>query len=75
MATLTITTTASQDSRIASAFGRYMNLKDANNQPRNATGAEVKQAVIDWLKMTVRETEQAVAREAANASVTDITPT
>jgi hypothetical protein len=74
MATLTIDTTGF-DQRIAAAFGRVLNLKDANGNARNATGPEVKQAVIGWLKMTVRETEQAVAREQAQATVTDISPT
>lgn len=74
MATFSITTPANQDARIAAAFGRILNLKDAQGAQRSATGAEVKQAVIDWLKLSVREQEQADARDAADASVTDVTP-
>ena len=75
MATFSITTPPAQDSRILAAFGRALNTKDANGAARNATGPEVKQAIIDWLKLTVLETEQAVQREAAQAAVTEITPT
>ena len=77
MATFTLTTPAAQDARITAAFGKILNLKDNATppQPRVATGAEVKQAILDWLKMSVLEREQADAREASSATVTSITPT
>lgn len=74
MATFSITTPANQDARIAAAFGKILNLKDAQGVQRSATGAEVKQAIIEWLKLSVREREQADGRAAADAAVTDITP-
>ena len=75
MATITINTQANQDSRIQTAFGKILNLRDAQGNYRLATGAEIKQATIDWLKQSVREREQADAREAAQSTVTDVTPT
>jgi hypothetical protein len=51
-ATLTITTDASQDTRIAPAFGAKLNLG------RNATGAEVKADLIAYLRRVVYEYEQ-----------------
>ncbi len=77
MATFTITTPAAQDARILAAFTKILNPKDNATppQPRNATGADVKQAILDWLKMSVMEREQADARETAQATVTSITPT
>lgn len=69
MATLTITTTAPQDARIVTAFGRYLGF------PSDATGPQVKQAVIDFMINVVREYERKVAADAAAAAVTPITPT
>ena len=77
MATFTITTPAAQDARITAAFGKILHLKDNATppQPRVATGPEVKQAIVNWLKMSVLEREQADARETASTTVTEITPT
>lgn len=75
MATITITTPANQDTRIAAAIGQRLNLRDASNAPRSATGAEVKQWLVDQMKLCVREVEAYNARVAADASVTDVTPT
>ena len=58
MGTLTITTTAPQDARIVDAFGKYLNLG------RDATGAEVKQTVINMLKQVVFDQERQTAVEA-----------
>ncbi len=52
MATLTITTTASQDARIVVAFGAYLGLG------RNATAAEIKADVIDYVRRTVQSQER-----------------
>lgn len=51
MATLTITTTAAQDARIVAAFGKRLGLG------RNATGAEVKAAIITYIKNMVQMQE------------------
>jgi len=77
MANFTITTPAAQDARIVAAFGKILGTKDNATppQPRNATGAEVKAAIVAWLKLSVFEREQADQRETAQATVTEITPT
>lgn len=69
MGSLTINTTAPQDARIVAAFGKRLNLG------RDATGLEVKQAVIQMLIRAVQEQEQDDAVAAAAAGVTPITPT
>ena len=48
LATMTITTTGAQDTRIVVAFGHYLGL------PRDATAAEVKANVIDYIRNVVR---------------------
>lgn len=60
MASVTITTTASQDVRLAPAFGDRLKLG------RNATTAEVKAWLVDQLRNVVQEYE---ARQAAAAVV------
>ena len=77
MANFTITTPAAQDARITAAFGKILNLVDNATppQPRVATGAEVKQAILAWLRLSVLEREQADARETAQATVNPINPT
>lgn len=69
MATLTITTTSQQDARIVAAFGAELGLG------RNATAAEVKAAIINYVKTVVYEREKAAARVSAEAAVTTIDPT
>ena len=70
MATMTISTTGAQDTRIVAAFGAKF------NPPRNATAAEVKADIIGYLKGVVHsyETAQAAAT-AANAVVAMADPT
>lgn len=75
MATLTITTTASQDARIVVAFGAELGLRDAQGVIRNATAAEVKAAVIAYITQVVLEREKTAARVSAEAAVTPIAPT
>lgn len=57
MGTLTINTSPAQDTRIASAFGKYLNaqnLSDPENPvPRNATATEVKAQIINFIKNVV----------------------
>ena len=76
MATLTITTTAPQDSRIVAAFGTYLGLKDAQGVPRVATAAEVKANVIAYITGVVHGQEYNTVKATAEASLpTQITPT
>ncbi len=74
MPTLSITTNASQAQRIATAFGRLKNRRETDRTPRDATGAEVKAEVIDFIKQVVISYEQDVAMQAASNAVPDITP-
>lgn len=68
MGTLTINTTGAQDARIVDAFGKRLNLG------RNATGAEVKQQVIQFIVNAVQEHEQRTAVQTALAGITPIDP-
>ena len=63
MATLTITTTAPQDARIVAAFGRYLGL------PGNASAAQVKTEVFNFIRLTVADQERKAAEAAALATV------
>lgn len=69
MGTLTITTSAQHDTRIVAALGKHLNLG------RNATGAEVKAWIVNYLKAMVLEQEKLAAAVAAVATVTEINPT
>ncbi len=69
MATLTITTTAPQDSRIAPAFGSRLGLAG------NANAAQVKAEVIQFIRSVVQDYEIRVAAKAAADAVTTIDPT
>ena len=69
MATLTITTTPAQDAKIVEAFGAHLELG------RNATAAEVKQAVIKFVVDVVHNHETAKLARAAIAGAERITPT
>lgn len=69
MATLTITTTGAQDARIVVAFGHKLGF------PRNATAAEVKADVIEYIKGVVLADERRIAAEAAALAVNPIEPT
>ena len=73
MAVLTITTTAAQDARIIAAFGTKLNLG------RNATGAEVKADIVDYLRQLVLRIERdaaiAAASNTAAAGIATLDPT
>ena len=71
MATLTINTTSSQDARIVDAFGKYLSLVDGSGDPRNATGSEVKAALINFLKGVVFDQERKTAHEAVTIGPLD----
>ena len=72
MGTLTINTTAPQDARLTAAFGTRLGLVDGNGDPRDATGSEIKDEVINLLRKIVRQQEQVAARVVADAGVADI---
>ena len=56
---MTITTTAGQDTRIVAAFGKYLGL------PGNATAAQVKTEIFNFVRQIVAEQEKRTAEEAA----------
>jgi hypothetical protein len=72
MGTLTINTTAGQDTRIQAAFGARLGTVDGNGDPRDATGAEVKDELINLIKTIVLQYEKNEAASAAAGAVTDI---
>jgi hypothetical protein len=51
MAQIIINTSPAQDQRLTHCFGVYLSLG------RDATGAEVKRALTDWMEVTVRRVE------------------
>lgn len=65
MPTLTITTTAGQASRVASAVGMELGLRGSDGLQRDATNAEVK----DWLISKARQLVQAHEIRIAQAAV------
>ena len=54
MATFTITTPGAQDARILAAFGKRLGL------PGDATGAQVKQQIVQFLINAVQEQQTTV---------------
>lgn len=63
MATLTITTTAAQDARLVVAFGAHLGLG------RNATAAEIKADIVQYLVRVVKANEEKAAVAAAVAAI------
>lgn len=59
--TTTITTTAQDDQRLATAFGTRLGLG------RNANAAEIKNALINWLRAVVIEEERVAAERQQSA--------
>ena len=74
MPKLMITTSAAQAQRIATAFGRLKNRRKPDKTKRDATAAEVKADVIDFIRSVVINHEQDVAMQAASDAVPEITP-
>lgn len=68
--TVSITLTTAQVTRLETDLGIIRNLKDAQGNPRAATAAEVKQAVIDQLVGIVQQAELVPAQAAASAAAT-----
>lgn len=71
MAVLTVTTPGGEDARIQAAFGKYLGLAGG----ASASGAQIKQAVMDWMKSVVRQQETYTATASAAAGVVDVSPT
>lgn len=67
---MTINTTSAQDARLLKAFGQQLSTQDItdpeNPVPRDATPAEVKQQVIQFLKGVVHAQERRAEIEAIN---------
>jgi len=62
---MTITTTTAQDQRLVVAMGAYLKLKDAQGDPRNATGAEVRIGILRIIEKAVFEEEKKAKGRAA----------
>jgi len=63
MGQIVINTTANQDVRIAHAFGVYLGTLDVNGLPRDATAAEVKHALTNFLEITTHAVEDSEKKE------------
>ena len=74
MPSFTLTVDVTQAQRIATAFGRYWQLKDAQGAPRDATAAEIKTFLVRQLKGVVVQQERNAA-QAAIAEPADLTVT
>ena len=65
MATLSITVTTEQVTRIVAAFGKQLNAQDMtdpeNPVPRDATTEEVRQQIIQFIKGVVYAQERKIA--------------
>lgn len=72
MATLTITTTSEQDARIVRAFGYAMDKEDEDGNHVDATGAEVRAHVIDFIRNTVLFYERMEKKREAVKGVADL---
>lgn len=75
MPQMIINTTAAQASRIAKAFGTAMGTVDNNENARDATAAEIKAHVIQFIKETVGRIEKNKAANAARDAIDEIKPT
>ena len=76
MPTLTINTTAAQAQRVSVAYGRLLNLRTPDKSAqRDATGAEIKAAIIGEIKSVVLNYERDIAMQAASDAVPGIDPT
>lgn len=63
MPTITFTTGDAEAQRASWAVGLHSSLKDVNGKPRDATLAEVKQAMANWLTNLVHSYEIQRERE------------
>lgn len=76
MPELKINTTAAQAARISAAFGTVLGTKTEDDPPvpRDASAAEIKAHVIQFIKETVLRVERNEAGQAARKAVPDINP-
>jgi len=65
MPSMTITTTAEQAQRLATAFGKAHGLTNAAGQPRAATASEIKDFTTAWMRKIVLDQERLAAALAA----------
>lgn len=75
MPTITIDTSAAHAARTSTAFGKLLDLRDSNDDPRDATLAEIKAKVIDMIRETVLRYEHREAEQTARDSISSIAPT
>lgn len=66
MPTITLTVTAPQAQRIATAFGRAYHLANPDGTPRDATAQEMHGYLVGYIKGVVLDTETAAAKAAIN---------
>lgn len=65
MASVTIDTSPQQDARLAPAFGDYLGLtQPGTNNPQNANVAQVKQALVEFMRGVVLNYERKQAERA-----------
>ena len=72
MADLTITIPDPAVPRVRAAFGKALGLVDGNDDPRDATTEEVRQAIIQFLEDTVTRIDRNVASTAAADAVAGV---
>lgn len=75
MPSITITLDSTNAARVASAFGRYWNLRNQDGTPRDATLPEIKEFVVRQLRGVVRRQEAAEDEAAFAAAQTDLAAT
>lgn len=73
MPSITITTSAPQAQRLATAFGGFFTLKDAQGNPRAATELEIKAWIVQRLREIVMQYEH--DKEAKAITVAPFEPT
>lgn len=69
MPTISLTIDAAAAQRVATAFGQYWHLMDAQGQPRDATLAEVKTYLVRQMTGVVRQQERGAAQAQAEAGL------
>lgn len=73
MGSFTINTPPADDPKILANIGRRLNLRNADGTRRSATGAEAKQFIVDFLKLTIKEVDAEIAREGIVTTDVNIT--
>lgn len=73
-ADITVSTTASEGTRLSVAVGAKLSLRDGSGNLRSATAAEVKAHVIEYLRAIVSEQERQAAIDAQKATAVAFDP-